>query len=118
KPKEQKGENSVRRRRTARRKSRRTRDLPRRAIIAVRLLRKHNETCKRRQILRRRFKRNAKNNFIVVPRLKRGMANDRFLLRQRKKIERRIFHQSFAGNFQAKIGSNPAPIGTRYVRSR
>src|SRR5439155_7423614 len=56
KSKEQKREYSARRRRTARRKSRRTRDLPRRAIVAVRLLRKHHETHERRQIPRHRFK--------------------------------------------------------------
>ena len=48
----------------SRRNSRRTRDLPRRAIVAVRLLRKHHQTRHRRQILRRRLKRNAKHNFI------------------------------------------------------
>src|SRR4029077_77645 len=50
KPKEQERENSARRRRTARRKSRRTGHLPRSAIIIVRLMRKHNKTCNRRQI--------------------------------------------------------------------
>src|SRR5207237_219500 len=93
KPKEQKGENSARRRWTARRKSRRTRDLPRRAIIAVRLLRKHHETRHRRQILRRRLKRNAKHNFPVVMRLNLGMANDRLLFRQRIEIECWILRQ-------------------------
>src|SRR4029077_14112551 len=44
KPKEQKGENSVRRRRPEPRNSRRTRDLPCRAIITIRLLRKYYET--------------------------------------------------------------------------
>ena len=46
------------------------------------------------------------------------MTNDRVLLRQRKEIDCRIFRQSFARNFQAKIGSNPAPIGARHIRFR
>src|SRR5262249_7019829 len=67
---------------------------------------------------RRRFKRNAKNYFIVVPRLNRWMTNDRFLLRQRKEIDCRMFRESLARDLQAKIGSNPAPIGTRHIGSR
>src|SRR5262249_7723004 len=47
KPKKQKHENSVRWRRTARRKNWCTPNLPRRAIIAVWLLRKHHQTCHR-----------------------------------------------------------------------
>ncbi len=97
---------------------RHTRNIPCRAIVPVRLLRKNHQARHRRQILRRGLKRNPKNNFVVIPRLNRRMTNNRFLLRQRKEIDCRIFSQSFACDFQANIGSDPAPLGARHICSR
>src|SRR6266446_4404001 len=66
----------------------------------------------------RRLNRNAKGDFIFVPRFDSWMANNGALLRQWKKIYPRIICQGLAADLKAEIGSNPTPIGFRHVRSR